>query len=416
MKIRSFLQDSESLKTLDRRLKLFSDCIFSPIALLLRLLRIRVLVIDNGSIGHLSFEPYMYLKHQALENNRVLTILMPYVSILTLFKHIHSGNPIIANKPLFDLWKRDFFTIRNPMLCLLLTPILHHPFLQKDGKIYQTLPLPGYFVDIHYGILTKKFRERFGETALTFKLSSNQQQQGKKLLCNLGLPPNAKYICFYTREPGYKNLSYNPLRNGNILDFKKSLDYLTEQGYFCIRTGDPNTRPLPKSWEKNPMILDYPHLGHSSPFNDLFLLSSCSFFIGCNSGIILTCDLFNVPKILINSIPFGYLPLLPGDRAIFKKMKRASTGEYLPFSEAMRSCTVLEIHNPVIYKAFDIEVIDNTEDEIFDAVKEMLDPPNCKESKVRQEKFRKLYHPLHPFENVPSTVCDSFLKKYEHLL
>ena len=79
-------------------------------------------------------------------------------------------------------------------------------------------------------------------------------------------------------------------RNADVVTYLPAIREVIARGGYIIRLGDSSMRPLPK--EKG--IVDYALSNAKSEFMDLFLCSTCKFFIGTNSGLGLVPPIFGV--------------------------------------------------------------------------------------------------------------------------
>lgn len=150
---------------------------------------------------------------------------------------------------------------------------------------------------------------------------------------------------------------------------------------------------------------------------DIFLLSSCRFFIGNNSGITNAAIALGTPYLMTNCVPFAQYSHTPNNIMIFKLHRSRKTGQLHSFSRCLESLLSLTNENSY-YEEFGIDLVENTPEEIRDATAEMLDKlqghPYSPEDEKLQEKFLSLRNSF----NYPFTprVGREFLKKYSHLM
>lgn len=396
---------------------------YMPLALLLKMCRVRVLHANFFAIGHLAMEPDVYLKEQKLSGKKYLTILLPPHTSL------HKGPPfklLVANEFLLKCWGEYFLIIQNFFLYLLFLPLLRSPLLKYDPKhFFATRAAPYYTKQREATEIYKAYNERHEEPgfpSVLLKLKAEDRERGKKILQELGVPSNAWYVCFNCREPGYysaESHKWSYCRDSSIENTELALREIIDRGGWCIRLGSSQTRPLPKALKKYDRVIDYPHTSKVSDFMDIFLISSCRFFLGTNSGLTGAANVFGVPCVCTNVIPFGMRTLFPNDILIFKLHRFKSTKQIVPFSHCMHSFLTNSI-SMTDYEELEIELIENTPEEIRDVVREMLNRLDSVSYSLKEEalqkKFQKLFNSFNLHHRAPSRIGTAFLQKYEYLL
>ena len=60
----------------------------------------------------------------------------------------------------------------------------------------------------------------------------------------LGLPPDAWYVCFHVREGGYSG-DFDNIRNCDIDNYVEAMQYITSKGGWVVRMGDASMKILP---------------------------------------------------------------------------------------------------------------------------------------------------------------------------
>ncbi len=351
-----------------------------PISWCLKKLGVRIFV-SGIAIGHFTIEPETYLKEQRLGRvPKYKTILFPP------FKPVISREPWkldACNEYLAHLWKQHFWVITNPLLAFLLYPILGGPYLKKPilfskhllfhyNRYWELAPGSRLF-DIQSEYY-KKF-PRFGREEAFLKIPSIDQEKGRTILGQWGLAREDWFVCFYAREPGFydfRDAQKQGIRNVEIDTYEFALKEIVRRGGWCIRMGSSRTKPLSSRLSSIPRVIDYPHTEFVSPFMDVFLSATCRFFIGGASGITLLPGLFGVPSVVANLIPVNVIPPYPEDIGILKLHYSKKENRLLTFPEIYQSKLAMSHDNQDFLDA-QIHLIDNTEEEILEAVKEMFD-------------------------------------------
>ena len=103
-----------------------SVLIYFPIAIVLKILSIKVPHFWVERIGHLATDPDSFLKeYYLLHRSFPLCILI-------------APKSLVANQKIIEYWKKYFVVIQNSVLCRLLSPLSFHPLLKSDEKYTAT--------------------------------------------------------------------------------------------------------------------------------------------------------------------------------------------------------------------------------------------------------------------------------------
>lgn len=399
----------------------FLSFIVFPITLLLKWLGVRVLDVNYQAIGHLALEPDLYLKEQKLNGTKHFTILfVPHA--------IYEGAPFkikVSNSFLLKCWEEHFYVIHNFFLYLALSPLFKSSTLKYKTQHYQaTKLLPFYIREKEAAYIYNRYHTTYGTTChSSISLKLKDLERGKIILERLGIPNGAWYVCFNCREAGHysaKDSQRTRCRNATIANLEAALKEVISRGGYCIRLGSSFSAPLPLSLKQYREVIDYPHTEEASQFMDIYLASTCKFFIGNNSGLTHAAGVLGTPCVLTNIVPFGVRSFFARDIGIFKLQKSKITGKLLSFSHCLHSYLCSSIHADD-YEEFQIELIENSSEEIRDVVIEMFDQLDdqllsSSEDELLQKKFLSLLTPFNLNYQSPSKIGKRFLKKYESLL
>jgi putative glycosyltransferase (TIGR04372 family) len=251
------------------------------------------------------------------------------------------------------------------------------------------------------------------------KLTEEDLNFGWENLEKIGIPPNAKFVCAHVRESGFYRKTegssgnhFNAERNADIMTYLQTFKEIVKQGYHVIRIGDPTMKPLP-SMEG---VFDYANSKLKSDRMDVFLMGACKWFISTNSGPFAVPGLFGVPSLHTNFLPIGNNIGYRKDMLLPRLLRHKRTKQFFSFNQVMSS--YLGHVQSVSHVSDDrIEYISNTEDEIFEAAKEMMkmiEGGQDQKLSPLQIKFRDLCA-LNNFRVTP-IIPDSFLRKWEKLV
>ena len=327
----------------------------------------------------------------------------PVVFILSLGNHWCLDSLIKAN--LLNLRKAKQLRVHLPSSAVLRNPCLFNYFkdfidiidskqINSKWRFLEknlTLPLVGLalplddkalFLEIGDAFVQQKWANERRPTLL--KLKENDRLEGEACLAKLGVPRDAWYVCLHVRQPGYRdggNPSEN-FRNANPFTYLKAIEAITNQGGWIIRLGDPiSMTPLPVM--KN--VLDYAHSSYRSPLMDVFLCATCKFCVGTSSGVYNIPRMFGRPVILSNCLPVISTYTLSSEHMTIPRLCR--------YISSKRVVSFLELYSPPVsmatssasFKELGLEWIENTEDELEEAVIEMLDRVNNKVEYTQDE-------------------------------
>jgi putative glycosyltransferase (TIGR04372 family) len=347
-------------------MKEFLIYLFAPLAFLLRSMGVRVVEVKYEEMGHLALVPDVYLKEQ---NRRRAVLFVPPGSL-------------VSSSFLLNCWREHFFVIKNPILSWLLYPVFHSPLLRHRSDHYFFQKLPSNHKE---GFGCIPIYNAFG-AASVISLKEKDRERGKKRLRELGIPEGAWYVCF--EENSWP-----------------ALEAVIERGGWCIRMGSSGV-------VHHERILDY----LASDFMDVFLLATCRFFIGNSSDRAKVAGIFGTPCVLHHVIPFGLLSVFPKDITIFKRPHSKITGRPIPFLESLQSYLSVSMDSRD-YEEFQVELVENTPEEIRDLVIEMLDRLEGRLSYTSKEEeqqrhFQSMLNSFNFSKGASSRVGKEFLKRH----
>lgn len=246
------------------------------------------------------------------------------------------------------------------------------------------------------------------------RLSDDDKEFGYNFLKAYGFErvSNGKFITLHVRNSKIwangRLLTHAEGRNADIRTYKKAINHLLGLGYFVIRIGDKDEYSL----SANPRYLDYTKSKCNLDRLNTFFLAECDFLIGTNSGPICVPPTFGKKVLQTNSTNIGQavyftnslmLPKLVEDRTkilSLGEMKKYNAGFY-----SDNSIRKLEGH--------DFRWRNNSEEEIFEAVLEMLQHLVVTNSPI-QEEFQNHVKKLGGFPT--ANISNSFINRWESIL
>ena len=398
------------LTKLIARTILYSPAI--PIVIIIRLLApiftIRFLGLAGSRIGPLAAITELYLceKEAGINIPKRLFFDIVYIKDLPICNHF-----------LISLWKRTI---------LIWPRWLIYPITWLNEFI------PGG--TIHKIKTTKNDRDinnLIDNSKQHVYLNSQEELIGKKILLEMGVPENKIFVCLLVRDNAYlkknvdskKNWDYHNYRDNSIENFLDAAEFLVTKGYYVIRMGREVNEDF---YSEKHEIIDYAKSKWRSDLMDIYLASKCHFCISTGSGWdALVETLFRKPIIHVNLVPFAQIHT-------YSKYCISTTKRH--YSEVLkRDLTISEIfefglanaHSSLQYNEKKIKLIENTQEEILDVVKEMLDLLNGEVKAIDSDnliaaKFWKIFidsiNKYLPNESlhceIKSLYSITYLKKY----
>ena len=174
------------------------------------------------------------------------------------------------------------------------------------------------------------------------------------------------------------------------------MEEVISRGGRSLELGDRRMTKLPKI--NGP--IDYPFTDHKSEMMDIFLAKNSKFCIGTSSGYWTFAAFLGVPVLLTNYLPtLDYFLLKKQDMFLPKKFINKSKEEKLTFDQIFKYPDAYVDTDEGLRK---YEIIDNSKDEILDAVKDMIRKVNNKAStgfSEHNQKFKNQISNLNNFKD-----------------
>ena len=268
--------------------------------------------------------------------------------------------------------------------------------------------------------------------ALNF--NNDEKINGQKILNKFGLKKDDKFVCLFVRDSAYLNRYHIPIPSKGSWDYAAYRDFdidnfilaseeITKRGYYVFRLGKVAEKRINSS---NPKIIDYAFSNLKSDFMDIYLIANCSFFLGTMSGIDQVAQIFRrplaavvVPPGMIQTNRFNIISILKHhfDKKTKKKLSLTEI-----FSRKLAFASGVED-----YSRKNVELVENSSEEIKDLAIEMIDTIEGKKKYYdvdikNQDKFWNLYRKnLSTYENninhgkeLRGKIAAQFLNKNEN--
>lgn len=400
------------IKLFDFLLKIIIYFFSFLIVLIFRIIKpiilIRIGNLWSFRIGHFAANTELYLCEKDAKINTTHKFI---------FDFFYFEEPI-CNHQLMLMWKRKLIIF--PAWLLIRIKIINE--LIPGGKIHDIGFNANMDRDIHN--LLDKYPSHLN---FTF----DEEIRGQEELLKIGLPKDAKFVCLLVRDSAYLN-SYQPeidwsahdYRDSNIDNYILAIKELINKGYFVFRMGAKVNQSLNFS---HPMFIDYAYNGLRSDFLDIYLGSKCEFCISTGAGWdAIPGWLFRKPILYTNIVPLGYLPTFSSKfNLMLKGHFSIEKNRFLTFSEIFDSGLGYSLDSSD-YKMKNVKLIENTPEEILDAVVETEERlseiwKDKNEDEKLQNQFWKSFQlsilsvfskaPLHG--QIKSHFSTTFLRKYK---
>lgn len=381
----------------------------SAVVLMARLIRPMVLIrfgiLRSERIGHYALDTEFYLAEKELGLHPGS---LDFFSHAPLLVHYH-----ICNLQLRDMYDRVLKT--NDFVAYLYKINNMIPGGEAHSAKMVTRTTGRDLLDVLYK--TKKPHISFTGTEL---------EKGRTLLERMGIPGGREIICVHTRDKKYLDTVYpgidwscHDYRNSNIDDYVSAMEWLADKKYYILRMGVVVEKPVAS---KNRYIIDYAAGGIRTDFLDIYIISRCRFMLSTGTGIDAVANVFRKPTVYVNFIPLEQtLTFMPDDLTIYKKLWWSGEKRFVRFGEIVKY-GLGDLKTTGAYRENGLEVVDNTPDEIRDAVMEMEQRvagvwQESDEDKELQERFWNIFPRNPELHNVcRSRIGAMFLRENRELL
>ena len=329
-----------------------------------------------GSVGEFICR-YLMIREDLANNINDLYVFVPYIA----------PKKEVSNRNLLSLISREILIIND-----------------SNWDFWK------YIIKKHYKELNFKYYKKYDVRRDTYydlekdnailNICNIHNRMGKAVTKKIGVSDN--YVCFHSRDEKYnimtKGSDYTEFigRNSSFENYSESMEYLHEHQIKAVRMGK-YVNPC----HSNMKFINFAEKYYCD-FMDTFLLANCKFYVGPNSGINMVAKAFARPIVVVNStsvtVGAGCDINMEENILILKKYYNTRTKKFL----SLRTIARYERRfrdDTSQYKKIGITIVDNTSQEILDAVTEMnerLDGiwKETDEDRLLQEKYRNIINEL----------------------
>lgn len=272
----------------------------------------------------------------------------------------------VDNKYLTEFYFVDqFYKIKSNFLSIMLIPFTYISFIRITGFNNETNL---YFQSQFYNFKKKKYKENFlFDHEILFKNHKNLKidlipklSEREKFLEKMN---SKKKICILHLR-GENNIG---IRNSSFRNYKKTILYLIKNNYEIYYFGYKNPNFNEEGFNFYDLSIDH------SKKKQIQLISICDLFIGQISGPFHVNLLANTKTLITDCIVFNHLLFSVDYLVLFKKYKKKN--KYLSYKEIFQN-NLQCIWNEKNLSLHGIEFQDNNEDEIYNALIEILNNEN----------------------------------------
>jgi putative glycosyltransferase (TIGR04372 family) len=386
---------------------------------MIHLIKKRFIIFPLGKIAMYSANllPFIYFYEK---HNCKLTVLIPS------HKFFSNRNKYgVVNKSLLGIIKRSFDEknikySENPLLISTFIFLEKIKVLKIRGKSEALNEREFYLKNKSLVSIMPQYStcpSAFNRKKPFCKLSLSENNKGKDVLLSHGIDTEKRIVTFHVRDNMYHPEQDLDFRDSSVNELIATLDFLGKNDFNTYRMGSLqksiDTEIFPRG------VINYTE-EFRDEFMDLYLIDKSDFFIGSTSGLWCIPYLFNTPQVNLNHIPFHDSTFGKNDIWLPKKLWLIEEKRFMKFSEIL-SVPRIKMLSGSFYNDNNIEVVDNTSDEIFDAVAEMLKKIDGnlvydESDNYYWKKLKNMYRVDSPARYSSSRISKSFLYKYKELL
>ncbi len=197
-------------------------------------------------------------------------------------------------------------------------------------------------------------------------LTNSQTKRAADIRRHMGISADARIVCVHVRESGY--LGSDPVhdfRDADILKYIDAIRWLIAQGFVVIRLGDVSMKPLPAL----DGLIDYALTEYKSALMDLYFVSACECYIGCDSGLFMAARMFDRPICFLNTAELNCNFIFRDTEVhVPKHIYSIPNERLLSFREILTSDLGLDEYPPTRYRFVELD-----SQEILTAVQEFVE-------------------------------------------
>lgn len=283
----------------------------------------------------------------------------------------------------------------------------------------------------------------YRDTKDVFYFTDSEKQEGDRILEEMGIGKQDWYVCVFARDSAYLDKEFNVSRDENgkgewaYHDYRDSdidslnlaIDEILARGGYVVRLGKIVAKAMSYKHER---VIDYPLSKWRSDFMDIYLQYRAKFVLSSStSGATDVVALFGTPYCGVNmptlwNIPYPHAIQIPKTYRHKESGKMVGLKEWIEMVKTQKAhhrygCdyndpSQLSIWHTGFYTKNNLEIINNTPEEILELTKEMFARLDgsfspSEEDKALQEKYQALNATYLPCSECKNPYGADFLRK-----
>jgi len=214
-----------------------------------------------------------------------------------------------------------------------------------------------------------------------------------------------KTFILHARESKYIKTSY--LRNCNINNYLDGMNFLISENYNVIRLTNSYDDKLKFHKNYYELNVDFPE----NQFLQFFLINNAKGFISCNSGPASIGLLFEAPMLQVNCID---IPYAIGEKSLYLPKIVKKKDKLIKFENLWHANDLIKSEQ--FANKMGYEVIENSKEELTEAIKEFFYLVNSQNTKnyQSQKKFKEKIQLISHGHSI-ANLTNHFFNKYQDL-
>lgn len=389
-------------------------------------------------IGHLALNTDLLIRTGGIKNQRIIFIAPKPIANDFLLKRWGDMIEVI------DYDTSPFLSRFLDTLPLFLHTDAYYGHSVFYAKFLDILPFKlqtKYAFELPYG---GNEYDIYHSTKGMFYFTDSEKQEGDRILEEMGVGKQDWYVCVFARDSAYLDKCFggidangdrtsvwlhNDYRDSDIDSLNLAIDEIISRGGYVVRLGKIVAKAMSYTHER---VIDYPLSKWRSDFMDIYLQYRAKFVLSSStSGATDVVALFGTPYCGVNmptlwNVPYPHAIQIPKTYRHKESGKMVGLKEWIEMVKTQRAdhrygCdyndpSQLSIWHTGFYAKNNLEIINNTPEEILELTKEMFARLDgsfspSEEDKALQEKYQALNATYLPCSECKNPYGADFLRK-----
>lgn len=279
---------------------------------------------------------------------------------------------------LVDLTQQQTIYLTNPNLFRIFSHLFTHKFKTSVNTALKDLETPTFwsqFQNLEMIRIKDRFIPFYSMIEEFFNIEPitrsnaplSDKSERAQVLASLNLKPSDRFIALHIRTP-----MKNDMRSVVPGNFVKALNLLIDLGYLIVQFGEAGPSLNVRRMDR---LIKIPYKDDWKSLQSSIILHS-EFLLCTNSGPAVLAWAMGVPVLQTDTVALCRNILTSSEGSIYLPKSFKKRGAHIALSELVESGLGYTEYSRSELLRQNIELIDNTETEIFNAVLEMLDYQN----------------------------------------